>query len=71
MSRWLFLVRGIRMLYTVVLVLVHRNAGFDPSIRDGGYNGTAARPAWLEIEQGGPDGEASGSVRARNCNWWA
>lgn len=50
------------------VVLVQYDAFFVPAVRDGGDNGANARPAGGEAEEGGAAGEASGGVRARDCD---
>lgn len=50
------------------IVSVQYNAFFYPAIRDGGDNGSYARPARVEAEEGGFAGQASGGFHSRNCD---
>lgn len=50
------------------VVLVQHDAFLVPAVCDGGDNRANARPAGGKAEEGGAAGEASGGVRARDCD---
>lgn len=71
-SRQLLLVYRVRVCSVVgAVVLVQHDAFFVPAVRDGGDNRANARSARGEAEEGGAAGEASGGVRAWNCDGWS
>lgn len=70
--RQLLLVRRGDLLRVVAAaVLLQRDAGVVPSVRDGSHHGPASRPAGSEAPEGGAQGKAPRGVRAWDRHWGA